>query len=254
MEVIRILKERSIQPVMDNIEEDTNALSNVSDAILQAKLRLRKFFQNEYVRDLVGVIVPGTLAAILFPVFGPVVAAPAAAIAAQNGLKAFGISFSSDSIEKMLKPLEGRAIDESDVKAVLKDLLPRDKKINEEAAQALVKVVPDVKEAALTNPKLDAKWLGKSLEANLQEQGGIMAMVAPTINSLVQLDDVQLRTVIGDMLANWSLITQTITVSGEGEVSNSPQSIKGRGGNLSQNIGVADKGKVTGSSQSIDLT
>src|SRR2546428_1387652 len=90
------------------------------DVVTQAKQRLHRFFQNEYVKALVSVIVPSALAAILFPVFGPIVAAPAAAVAVQNGLKAFGISFSADSIEKMLKPLEDRSIDESDVKAVLK--------------------------------------------------------------------------------------------------------------------------------------
>src|SRR5205823_10025741 len=159
--------------------DDTSGTPGALDVVAQAKQRLRRFFQNEYVKDLVSVLVPSALAAILFPVFGPVVAAPAAAIAVQSGLKALGISFSADSIEKMLKPLEGRTIDESDVKAVLKDLLPKDEQVNDEAAQALVKVVPDVKEAALDNPKLDADWLGQSLASNLQEQGGVMARIAP---------------------------------------------------------------------------
>ncbi len=169
------------------------------DVAVQAKQRLR----------------PSALAAILFPVFGPVVAAPAAAVAVQNGLKAFGISFSADSIEKMLKPLEGRPIDESDVKAVLKDLLPKDEQVNDEAAQALVKVVPDVKDAALSNPKLDPDWLGQSLATNLKEQGGMMARIAPKVDELVHLDDAQLRAAVSDTLANWLSIKQTIVV-GEG--------------------------------------
>jgi hypothetical protein len=234
--------------------DDTSGTPGAHDVVAQAKQRLRRFFQNEYVKDLVSVIVPSALAAILFPVFGPVVAAPAAAVAVQNGLKALGISFSADSIEKMLKPLEGRSIDESDVKAVLKDLLPKDEKVNDEAAQALVKVVPDVKEAALDNPKLDPDWLGQSLATSLKEQGGVMARIAPKVDELVHLDDAQLRAAIRDTLANWLSIKQTIAVS-EGEVSNSPQSIKGHigGGEFAQGIEV-DRGKVGDSGQSVDLT
>ena len=42
----------------------------------------------------------------------------------------------------------------------LKDLLPTDTKVNEEAGKMLVTVAPSLKEAALSNPKLDAEWLG----------------------------------------------------------------------------------------------
>ncbi len=242
--------------MMSNPTDNTSGTPATTGIVAQAKQRLRKFFQNEYVKDLVSVLVPGALAAVLFPVFGPVVAASAAAVAVQNGLKAFGISFSADSIEKMLKPLEGKQIDESDVKAVLKDLLPKDEKVNDEAAQALVTVVPDVKEAALTNPQLDPKWLGESLAASLKEQGGAMATFAPKVNELVQLDDAQLRAAIRDTLANWSRIKQTIDVSGKGEVSYSPQSIKGRAGGaeITQGMKATDEGKITGSGQSVELT
>jgi hypothetical protein len=240
--------------MMPNSTDNMDGTPGAHDVVAQAKQRLRRFFQNEYVKDLVSVLVPSALAALLFPVFGPVVAAPAAAVAVQNGLKALGISFSADSIEKMLKPLEGRSIDESDVKAVLKDLLPKDEKVNDEAAQALIKVVPDVKEAALDNPKLDPDWLGQSLATNLKEQGGVMAQIAPKVDELVHLDDAQLRLAIRDTLANWLSIKQTIAVS-EGEISNSPQSIKGHidRGEFTQDIGV-ERGKVSDSGQSVDLT
>jgi hypothetical protein len=240
--------------MMSHSTDNTSVTPGDHDIVAQAKQRLHRFFQNEYVKDLVSVLVPSALAAILFPVFGPVVAAPAAAVAVQNGLKAFGISFSADSIEKILKPLEGRSIDESDVKAVLKDLLPKDEKVNDEAAQALVKVVPDVKEAALDNPKLDPDWLGQSLATNLKEQGGMMARIAPKVNELVHLDDAQVRGAIRDILTNWVSIKQAIAVS-EGEVSNSPQSIRGciGRGEFTQGIEV-DRGTVTSSGQSVDLT
>lgn len=236
--------------------DETSGTPGAHEVVAQAKQRLRRFFQNEYVKDLVSVLVPSALAAVLFPVFGPVVAAPAAAVAVQNGLKAFGISFSADSIEKMLKPLEGRQIDESDVKAVLKDLLPADEQVNDEAAQALVKVVPEVKEAALSNPKLNPDWLGRSLATNLKEQGGTMAQVAPKVDELIHLDETQLRAAISKTLANWVSLKQTITASEGGKVSKSPQSVKGHAGSgdISQSIAATKHGEVTESEQSADLT
>src|SRR6266566_4966788 len=125
----------------------------------QSKKSLREFFQQKSIRNLVNVLVPSALAAILFPVFGPVVAGGAAAVAIQNGLKLLDISLSADTIGKILKPLEGRQIDESDVQAVLADLLPKDKQVNDEAAKALVTVAPEVKEAVMANPKIDGAWL-----------------------------------------------------------------------------------------------
>src|SRR5260370_39275684 len=126
----------------------------------QSSKGLREFFQQKSIRNLVNVLVPSALAAILFPVFGPVVAGGAAAVAIQNGLKLLDISLSADTIGKILKPLEGRQIDESDVQTVLQDLLPTDRQVNDEAAKALVTIVPEVKEAAMMNPKIDAAWLG----------------------------------------------------------------------------------------------
>src|SRR2546421_804053 len=101
----------------------------------QSKKGLREFFQQKSIRNLVTVLVPSALAAILFPVFGPAVAGGAAAVAIQNGLKLLGISLSAETVGKILKPLEGRQIDESDVQAVLQDLLPKDQQVNEEVAK-----------------------------------------------------------------------------------------------------------------------
>src|SRR5258708_29982667 len=104
----------------------------------QSKRGLREFFQQKSIRNLVTVLVPSALAAILFPVFGPAVAGGAAAVAIQNGMKLLGISLSADTIGKIVKPLEGRHIHESDVQYVRQDLLPLDKEANDEVAKALV--------------------------------------------------------------------------------------------------------------------
>src|SRR6266581_3700059 len=91
---------------------------------------LREFFQQKSIRNLVSVLVPSALAAILFPVFGPAVAGGAAAVT----------------------------------------------------------IVPEVKEAAMMNPKIDAAWLGASLEASLKDQGWIMGKIAPQFHDFIQLD------------------------------------------------------------------
>ncbi len=240
--------------MMNNSSDGTVGTSSASQLREQSKQRLRNFFQQPLVRKSVDVLVPGVLAAALFPIFGPAVAAPAAAVAIHNGLKLIGISFSASTIDKLLNPLKGKEIEEADILDALQEVLPQDKQVNDEAAKALVTIAFDVKEAALQNKRLDQKWLAEGLATNLQAQGGAMATVAPRVEELIQLDDEQMREAVRNILTNWSNITQTITVSGEGEVSNSPQSIKGRGGNISQSISATDKGKVTGSSQSVDLT
>ena len=70
-------------------------------------------------------------------------------------------------IEKLLKPIERKQLYEDDMQEALtdslKDLLPTDTKVNEEAGKLLVTVAPDIKEAALSNPRLDGEWLGASL-------------------------------------------------------------------------------------------
>jgi hypothetical protein len=81
----------------------------------QSKQSLHRFFQQPLVKSSVSVLVPGVQAATLFPIFGPMVAAPAAAVAIQNGLKLLGISFSATTIDKLLKPLEGKQIEEADI-------------------------------------------------------------------------------------------------------------------------------------------
>ncbi|HLX56687.1 MAG TPA: hypothetical protein VKR83_06660 [Ktedonobacteraceae bacterium] len=220
----------------------------------QSRQSLRRFFQQPLVKKSVDALVPGVLAAVLFPIFGPIVAAPTAVMAIQNSLKLIGISLSATTIDKLLNPLKGKQIEEIDILDALQEVLPKDQQINDEAAKALVTIAPEVKEAALQNKRIDQKWLSENLAANLQAQGGTMAIVAPKVEELIQLDDEQMREAIKRALVNWSHITQTITVSGEGEVSKSPQSIKARDGDLYQGISATGKGKVTESPQSIDLS
>ncbi len=71
---------------------------------------------------------------------------------------------STDTIEKLLKPIEGKQLEEDEMQEALTDtltgLLPTDTKVNEGATKTLLLVAPDLKEGALSNPRLDAEWLG----------------------------------------------------------------------------------------------
>ena len=223
---------------------------------LREKFRkgLREFFQQKSIRNLVNVLVPSALAAILFPVFGPVVAGGAAAVAIQNGLKLLDISLSADTIGKILKPLEGRQIDESDVQTVLQDLLPKDKQVNDEAAKALVTVAPEVKEAAIANPKIDGAWLAASLEANLKDQGWTMAKMAPQFHDFIRLDPAALEDARNRLLADWPLISQEVTASGGSQVSRIEQNTEGRGGHINQRVAASEQSTIQDTKQGTKLT
>lgn len=66
----------------------------------------------------------------------------------------------------------------------LKYLLLADTMVNEKAAKTLLIVAPEIKEAALTNPRLDADWPGASLETNMKEQSDMMEKIAFVMQSL----------------------------------------------------------------------
>lgn len=220
----------------------------------QSKKGLREFFQQKSIRNLVTVLVPGALAAILFPVFGPAVAGGAAAVAVQNGLKLLGISLSTETIGKILKPLEGQQIDESDVQVVLQDLLPKDQQVNEEAAKALVTVAPEVKEATTANPKIDGAWLGASLEASLKDQGWTMEKIAPQFHDFIQLDLAAIEVERNRLLANWSMISQEVTASRGSQVSRIEQNTQGGGGHINQCVAASDQSSIQDVKQSTNLT
>jgi hypothetical protein len=219
----------------------------------QSKKGLREFFQQKSVKNLVNILVPSALAAVLFPVFGPAVAAGAATVAIQNTLKALGISLSAETIGKVLKPLEGKPIEESDVVDVLQEVLPKDKQVNDEAAQALMVVLPEVKQSALENPKLDQEWLGKSLEISLNDQGETMTLLAPQMRDLIQLDQISLEEKIQALLANWSSNIQEMTATRQSKVTESEQTIEGRGGTNRQTMESSDTSEISHSKQNIKI-
>ncbi len=152
---------------------------------------LRSFFQRPLVRKMASVLIPGLIAAILLPVFGSAIAAGAAAVTVQNSLKLLGIDLSPETTEKLLKPLEGKQLEGSDVQAILEDtlktLLPEDKQVNEEATRVVIVMVSEIKQAAVASSNTDLEWLRTRLETSLKEQGGKMAEMASQLSALVVL-------------------------------------------------------------------
>jgi len=228
---------------MSNPRDTANAALSGSTLLERSKARLIAFFQQPSVKKLVPVLVPSALAAVLFPVFGPAVAGAAAVIAVKSGLDLLGISFSDDTIKKLAKPLEGQQLDESDLQDILQEtlekLISEDEQVNEETAKALIAIAPTIKEAALTNPKLDVLWLGASLETNLKQQGEVMARISSDVRDLVQKDGVELEVERQRLLREWSQIVVEVTSANKSKVSNIESKARAAGGVIGHRI-VAD--------------
>lgn len=216
----------------------------------QSKQRLRTFFHNSYVKKLTPILVPGALAAVLLPIFGPVIAGTAAAVAIKNTLAFLHIEMSTDTIEKLLKPIEGKQLDENDMQEALtdtlKDLLPTDTKVNEEAGKMLVTVVPSLKEAALSNPKLNAEWLGASLEMNLKEQGEMMEKIAPDMHSLILKDGQALEADVQRLLQEWPRIAVEVTATNESKISDVASKARAAGGQIGHRVAADNKSTIEG--------
>jgi hypothetical protein len=214
----------------------------------QSKQRLRAFFQNPYVKKLTPILVPGALAAALLPVFGPIVAGTAAAVAIKNSLALLHIEMSTDTIEKLLKPIEGKHLDEDEIQEALTDtltdLLPTDTKVNEEAAKTLLLVVPDLKEAALSNPRLDAEWLGASLETNLKEQGDMMAKIAPDMHRLILKDGQALEADIQRLLWDWPRIAVEVIATNESKISTVESRARAAAGQIGHRMAADNKSEI----------
>jgi hypothetical protein len=224
--------------------------SPVLSLLEQTRQKLNELFQNKYVKNLVDVFVPSTLAAILLPVFGPVVAGSAAAVAVKNGLAMLNISMKTETIEKLLKPFEGKKLEDTDIQDVLKDtlehLLPTDRQVNEDAAKALVTVIPTVKEAALTNPKLSATWLSESFESNLKEQGGTMEKIAPTMRELLLKNGELLEAERQYLLQNWQRVTVEVTATNKSRVSDVESKAKAAGGTIDHRVAADNESTIEG--------
>jgi hypothetical protein len=230
--------------------DTTNTAPSGSTLLEKSKARLMAFFQQPSVKKLVPVLVPSALAAALLPAFGPAVAGAVAVIAVKSGLDLLGISFSDDTIKKLAKPLEGQQLDESDMQDILQEtlekLIPEDKQVNEETAKALIAVTPAIKEAALTNPKLDVLWLGASLETNLKQQGEVMARVSSDVRDLMQKEGVEFEAKRQRLLREWPQIVVEVTSTNESKVSNIESKAKAAGGAIGHRIAADNKSTIEG--------
>ena len=92
------------------------------------------------------------------------------------------------------------------------------KHVNEEAAKTLVIVAPTLKDAALSNPKLDAAWLAESLATNLEQQGAMMERIAPDIRALLQKDGADLEAPVHRLLQDWSHISLEVIATDKSKI------------------------------------
>ncbi len=184
--------ERGQRPSTTRGEKDTRLRNPGAGLKDRTQQSLRGFFQRPLVKKMASVLIPGLIAAILLPVFGPAIAAGAAAVTVQNSLKLLGIDLSPETTEKLLKPFEGKQLEGSDVQAILEDtlknLLPEDKQVNEEAIRVVIVMMSEIKQAAVASSNTDLEWLRTSLETSLKEQGGKMAEMASKLSALVELN------------------------------------------------------------------
>jgi hypothetical protein len=100
----------------------------------------------------------GILGAALLPFFGPVLAigfslSLAAAVSLiQDELKPLGLDLRDDTIQKLAEPLQGKQLDESELRKVIEEVLSEDRPANEDLAKAFSKLLPTInKAAAATN-------------------------------------------------------------------------------------------------------
>ena len=216
----------------------------------QSKQRLSAFFQNPYVKKLTPILVPSVLAATLLPIFGPVAAGTAAAVAIKNSLALLHIEMSNDTIEKLLKPIEGKQLSDDDLQEALTDtltdLLPANKKVNEEAARTLVLVTPEIKEAALSNPKLNVEWLGVSLETNLKEQGDMMEKIAPDVHRLILKNGQALEDDVQRLLQEWPRIAVEVIATNESKISAVESRARAAAGQIGHRVAADNKSEIEG--------
>ena len=106
------------------------------------------------------------------------------------------------------------------------------KHVNEEAAKTLVIVAPTLKDAALSNPKLDAAWLAESLATNLEQQGAMMERIAPDIRALLQKDGADLEAPVHRLLQDWSHISLEVIATDKSKITVLDLQAKVEGGTI----------------------
>jgi hypothetical protein len=216
----------------------------------QSKGRLREFFKNKYVMQLVPILVPCALTAVLLPIIGLVAAGAATTVAIKNLLPQLKIDMSTDTIEKLLKPIEGKQLGEDELQETitqgLTELLPIDKKVNEEAAKTLVILAPSLKEAALSNSRLDTPWLATSLETNLKEQGEMMEQVAPVMYALMLKEGQAFEADMQLLLKDWSQIAVEVTAINKSRVSDITSKAQAENGRIGHRVAAQDESTIDG--------
>jgi hypothetical protein len=115
---------------------------------------LTRFFQSlkngliELIKWSAKTIVSSLLGAALAPIIGPIgaIVTVAGAAAAMNELESLGLR--ADTTHKLIEPLQGKPLYESDLRKVIGDVLSEDRAANEDLRQLYLDLIPAIKAAA----------------------------------------------------------------------------------------------------------
>jgi hypothetical protein len=115
---------------------------------------LTRFFQSlkngliELIKWSAKTVVSSLLGAALAPIIGPIgaIVTVAGAAAAMNELESLGLR--ADTTHKLIEPLQGKPLYESDLRKVIGDVLSEDRAANEDLRQLYLDLIPAIKAAA----------------------------------------------------------------------------------------------------------
>jgi hypothetical protein len=144
--------------------------------------------------------VSGILGAALFPIIGPAAAATmgvaAAMISIQKELKALNLDLQEDTVHKLVEPLKGKQVDESELRRVIEEEVLPDRQANEDLKQLYYELLPTIQNAAAASTNI-----------NIDISGPVWGLISGDNNTITQIYSGFLREeeVLPDRQANEDL-------------------------------------------------
>jgi hypothetical protein len=130
----------------------------VKDTEQKVKGGLNAFF-DKLVSTSAKAFVSGILGAALFPIIGPAAAATmgvaAAMISIQKELKALNLDLQEDTVHKLVEPLKGKQVNESELRKVIEEEVLPDRQANEDLYQLYHKLLGTIQNAAAASTNIN---------------------------------------------------------------------------------------------------
>ncbi len=211
---------------------------------------LGRWFARPIGRKVINIVVPGALAAILWPIVGPAVGTAAAVVAVQNGLKALGIGVSDDTAKKLV---EGTDLGEDDYHSFLEQLFKNDREANKDAAKVLAATAPAIIDVLKEQEPAEQGELIARIQQSMKDQGGALAETAEEYGALLQKGGETFDHALAALQQRLTKIEQVMIAEGGGTISNSQQEVdRATAGNIGQGMHAVGEGsRIDGSSQRV---